>query len=260
MAQLVGEHVTLVNTMSDTVLDPAGVGRSSACRRSASSTTWPDGRQRRQHPRRAQVRPQDRGQVDQTYGDLDGVMANADQVKGKIGENLRASLEQLPLSRELTTIKTDVELDFGPKDLTPAEPDVETLRDWYERIESKRLLATVRQRRGEPMPRRRPRPRHRGTMRLVLRPRPSWMPGSRSSAAPSCSPSTPRPPTSTTCARASSGCPSRVEMAQGGRLCARRPQLSGRAGSARPRQGARQLKPLLEDPNRPRSARTSSTT
>jgi DNA polymerase-1 len=47
------------------------------------------------------------------YGSLDGVIANADKIKGKIGEHLRASLDQLPLSRELTTIKTDVALDFG---------------------------------------------------------------------------------------------------------------------------------------------------
>jgi DNA polymerase-1 len=77
------------------------------------------------------------------YGDLDGVIANADKVKGKIGESLRATLEQLPLSRELTTIKTDVDLDFEPRDLTPGEPDLDTLRDWYERIESRRLLATL---------------------------------------------------------------------------------------------------------------------
>jgi DNA polymerase-1 len=79
----------------------------------------------------------------QEYGDLDRVIANADKVKGKIGENLRATLEQLPLSRELTTIKTDVALDFAPTDLTPEPPDTETLRAWYERIESRRLLATL---------------------------------------------------------------------------------------------------------------------
>jgi hypothetical protein len=45
------------------------------------------------------VRPEDRRQVDQSTADLDGVIANADKIKGKIGENLRASLEQLPLSR-----------------------------------------------------------------------------------------------------------------------------------------------------------------
>src|SRR5690606_28342990 len=45
------------------------------------------------------------------YGDLDGVIANADTIKGKIGENLRAALDRLPLNRTLTTIKLDVPLD-----------------------------------------------------------------------------------------------------------------------------------------------------
>ncbi len=64
-----------------------------------------------------------------------------------MGENLRASLEQLPLSRELTTIKLDVPLDAASRDLTPSAPDLETLRGWYERFESKRLLATLGRRR-----------------------------------------------------------------------------------------------------------------
>jgi DNA polymerase-1 len=71
------------------------------------------------------------------------VIAHADEVKGKIGEHLRASLEQLPLARQLTTIKRDVDLDVAPTDLRPDEPDTDALRDWYERIESRRLLATL---------------------------------------------------------------------------------------------------------------------
>jgi hypothetical protein len=49
------------------------------------------------------------------YGSLDGVIANADKIKGKIGDNLRAALPRLPLNRELTTIKTDVALDGRPR-------------------------------------------------------------------------------------------------------------------------------------------------
>ncbi|HEC15125.1 MAG TPA: DNA polymerase I [Sedimenticola sp.] len=79
----------------------------------------------------------------QTYGSLDGVMAHADEIKGKVGENLRNSLEQLPLARELTTIRRDLDLDRGPEDLKPAAPDKERLRELYSRIESSRLLATL---------------------------------------------------------------------------------------------------------------------
>ncbi|WP_295544097.1 DNA polymerase I [uncultured Thiohalocapsa sp.] len=144
MAQLVNDRITLVNTMSDTVLDPDGVKEKFG--------VAPDhivdylalmGDSIDNIPGVPKCGPKTAAKWIQAYGDLDGVLANADKVKGKIGESLRATLDQLPLSRALTTIKTDVALDFGPRDLTPEPPDTETLRDWYERIESKRLLATL---------------------------------------------------------------------------------------------------------------------
>src|SRR5690606_436258 len=67
------------------------------------------------------------------YGTLDGVIGNATAIKGKIGENLREALPQLPLSRQLATIKTDVALEVGPQSLQLRERDVATLRDMYAR-------------------------------------------------------------------------------------------------------------------------------
>ncbi len=67
------------------------------------------------------------------YGNLDSVIANADGFKGKLGENLRAALHRLPLNKQLTTIKTDVELDVGPADLALRERHVEDLRRLYAR-------------------------------------------------------------------------------------------------------------------------------
>ena len=67
------------------------------------------------------------------YGSLDGVIANADKIGGKIGENLRAALPQLPLSYRLATIKTDVALDHGPEALGLRERDAEALRGLYAR-------------------------------------------------------------------------------------------------------------------------------
>jgi DNA polymerase-1 len=67
------------------------------------------------------------------YGSLDGVMAAAGTVKGKIGENLRAALGHLPLSRDLATIRTDVALPIGPRDLGLREREVEALRELYTR-------------------------------------------------------------------------------------------------------------------------------
>ena len=77
------------------------------------------------------------------YGSLDAVIAHAGDVKGKIGENLRETLPQLPLSRRLATIKTDVELDQGPRDLTLRERDADTLRELYSRYEFRQALAEL---------------------------------------------------------------------------------------------------------------------
>lgn len=65
------------------------------------------------------------------YQHLDGVMAAAPGMKGKIGENLRAALERLPLNRELVTIRTDVALDATPQTLALRDPDVPVLGELY---------------------------------------------------------------------------------------------------------------------------------
>ena len=144
MAQLVDAHVTLVNTMSDSVLDPEGVKEKFGVppERIVDYLSLM-GDSVDNIPGVPKCGPKTAVKWISEYGSLDGVVANADKIKGKVGEYLRESLDQLPLSRELTTIKRDVELDFGPRDLTPAEPDIDSLRDWYERIESRRLLATL---------------------------------------------------------------------------------------------------------------------
>ena len=67
------------------------------------------------------------------YGSLDGVIANAPGIGGKIGENLRAVLARLPLNRVLTTIKTDVALEQGPAQLVLRARDTEALRGLYAR-------------------------------------------------------------------------------------------------------------------------------
>ncbi len=144
MAQLVGDHVTLVNTMTDKVLDREGV--------IAKFGVPPErivdylslmGDSVDNVPGVAKCGPKTAAKWITEYGDLDGVIANADRIPGKVGENLRDVLGQLPLSRELTTIRRDLELEFGPTDLGPQAPDIETLHGWYQRIESRRLLATL---------------------------------------------------------------------------------------------------------------------
>ncbi|MEG3791303.1 DNA polymerase I [Lysobacter sp. CCNWLW3] len=74
------------------------------------------------------------------YDSLDGVIAHADQIKGKIGENLRTALPRLPLNRQLATIKTDVSLERGPAELALRERHAEDLRRLYARYGFKQAL------------------------------------------------------------------------------------------------------------------------
>ena len=74
------------------------------------------------------------------YGSLDGVIANADKVGGKIGENLRAVLDRLPLNRDLATIRIDLELEHAHDCLRLRKRDVEALRTLYARYGFRQAL------------------------------------------------------------------------------------------------------------------------
>ncbi|HET6431429.1 DNA polymerase I [Dyella sp.] len=141
MAQLVSPHITLVNTMTSTVLDADAVLAKFGVRPERIVDFLAlTGDSIDNVPGVAKCGPKTAAKWLAEYGSLDEVMANADKVGGKIGENLRAALPQLPLSRELVTIKTDVVLEQGPTDLSQREADVATLRELYARYEFKQAL------------------------------------------------------------------------------------------------------------------------
>jgi len=77
------------------------------------------------------------------YGSLDRLVAQAGSVSGKVGENLRASLDQLPLSHQLATVKCDVALEEGPADLKIGTPDDDALRQLFAELEFKTWLAEL---------------------------------------------------------------------------------------------------------------------
>jgi DNA polymerase-1 len=83
------------------------------------------------------------------YGSLDGVVANADRIGGKIGENLRAALPRLALNRVLVTIKTDVALELPARALKLRPRNVEALRTLYARYG---FNAALRELDGTPAP------------------------------------------------------------------------------------------------------------
>jgi DNA polymerase-1 len=135
-AQLVRPGISLVNTMSNTTLDAAGVVEKFGVppERIVDMLALM-GDSIDNIPGVEKCGPKTAAKWLAEYGSLDGVIANADKVGGKIGENLRRALPQLPLSRELATIKTDCALEVGPRDLALRERDVDTLRTLYRRYE-----------------------------------------------------------------------------------------------------------------------------
>lgn len=144
MAQLVTPHVRLINTMTDVEMDEAGVIEKFGVR--------PDqiidylalmGDKVDNIPGVVKCGPKTAVKWLTEHGTLDEVIANADKVKGKIGENLRDALEQLPLSYQLATIKCDVELEQPVEELQPKAPEIEALTSLYQEYELKRLLADL---------------------------------------------------------------------------------------------------------------------
>lgn len=77
------------------------------------------------------------------YDTLDGVIENADQIGGKVGENLREFIPQLPLSKDLVTIRCELELDPALEELHAKEPDTETLIDIYQTLQFKKWLGEL---------------------------------------------------------------------------------------------------------------------
>jgi DNA polymerase I len=144
MAQLVDEHVTLVNTMSDTVLDRAGVvekfGVPPECIIDYLALV---GDSVDNIPGVPGVGPKTAAKWLQQYGSLDNLVAHAGDIGGKVGESLRASLDVLPLARKLAAIHCDVRLDVAPTDLARREPDAAALRELYQRLEFKAWLADL---------------------------------------------------------------------------------------------------------------------
>ncbi|MDT0603859.1 DNA polymerase I [Thalassotalea castellviae] len=144
MAQLVNEHVTLYNTMTNVKMDQAGVLEKFGVRADQIIDYLAlMGDKVDNIPGVNKCGPKTAVKWLTEHETLANVIANADSVKGKIGENLREALEFLPLSYELATIKLDVELDKSVEQLQPTEPNVAKLTELYTKFELRRLLADL---------------------------------------------------------------------------------------------------------------------
>ena len=145
MAQLVNEHVSLVNTMTEVhmgvegVIEKFGVPPERIIDYLALIGDTADN-----IPGVPKVGPKTAVKWLDLYDSLDGVMQNAGEIKGKVGENLRDFMSELPLSRDLVTIKCDVELDENPESLKRQKPDNGLLTELFSRLEFKTWLAEAK--------------------------------------------------------------------------------------------------------------------
>ena len=136
LAQLVNEHVTLLNTMTKEVLDIDGVkNKFGLGPEQIIDYLGLMGDKSDNIPGVPGVGPKTAVKWLEEYGTAEQLIERADEIKGKAGENLREHIEQLRLSRELATIKCDVELDIGLEDLRHIDVDKEALLSWYLTLE-----------------------------------------------------------------------------------------------------------------------------
>jgi DNA polymerase I len=144
MAQLVGPNIELLNTMSNTRLDRAGV--------KAKFDVFPEqiadylalvGDSSDNIPGITGVGPKTAAKWLNQYQNLVELVAHAAEVGGKVGENLRNELPTLELSRKLATIQANLELEVTAEQLTPGAPDVARLRELYSRLELRALLKSL---------------------------------------------------------------------------------------------------------------------
>ncbi len=144
MAQLVGPRISLVNTMSNTRLDRAGV--------KAKFDVFPEqiadylalvGDTSDNIPGVTGVGPKTAAKWLNEYQTLDGLIAHATEITGKVGENLRRELPVLELSRKLATIDTSLKLDVTPEGLMGGAPDLKRLQTLYARLELRLLLKAL---------------------------------------------------------------------------------------------------------------------
>src|SRR6266436_6947354 len=141
MAQLVNERITLINTMSDTLLDRDGV--------KAKFDVYPEqiidylalvGDSSDNIPGIDKVGPKTAAKWLNAYGTLDALLEHAAEIAGKVGENLRAGIDTVALSRRLATIRADLALPLSVEELAPGPPDSARLRELYTRYELRALL------------------------------------------------------------------------------------------------------------------------
>ncbi len=153
LAQLITPRVTLVNTMSNEILDMTTVVDKFAVRADQLLDYLAlIGDSIDNIPGVPKVGPKTAARWLAEHETLDNVMANAGSIGGAVGENLRAALTWLPQGKRLLTVKTDCTLPFAPHELVIQPHDADKLRELYERFEFRSWLKDSAQNNAEVPP------------------------------------------------------------------------------------------------------------
>ena len=144
MAQLVNHRVTLVNTMDNRVTDVDGV----KTRFGVKADQFIDylalvGDSADNIPGVPKVGPKTAVKLINDYGDLDNLINLADEIKGKLGENLRESLGFLPTSRDLVTIRCQLDLPLSLDELKIGKAVETLLKELFSRLQFKTWLTEL---------------------------------------------------------------------------------------------------------------------
>ncbi|HET8699933.1 MAG TPA: DNA polymerase I, partial [Gammaproteobacteria bacterium] len=146
LAQLVDEHVRLVNTMDGSALDRDGVlAKFGVAPEQMIDYLALVGDSSDNIPGVPGVGPKTAAKWLQQYRDLDTLKAHAGEITGKVGERLRDALPDLDLSKRLATIRCDLEMPIAAGDLALRKPNKERLVALFERLEFSRHLRRVRE-------------------------------------------------------------------------------------------------------------------
>lgn len=141
MAQLVEPGVRLVNTMTNVVMDDAGVqSKFGVTPKQIIDYLALIGDTSDNVPGIPKVGPKTAVKWLGQYETLGNLVEHAGDIKGKVGDNLRDNLEQLALSKELVTIKTDCDLPVTVDSLHPTSPNKQKLAEYYSRFQFKTWL------------------------------------------------------------------------------------------------------------------------
>jgi DNA polymerase-1 len=144
MTQLVCDNVSVVNTMSGELLDENGVmNKFGVGPELITDYLALIGDKSDNVPGVDKVGPKTAVKWLNEYKNIEGIKKNAESIGGKVGENLRSSIETLDLAHELVKIKTDVPLEITIEDLAVSESDAEQLSEVYKELEFNSWLQEV---------------------------------------------------------------------------------------------------------------------